>query len=81
MMSNPGSSCCQDTSGRVSHSPYWLKYLALFLAIQNRLFCKKYVFTFPKIAWWGSVGFGKATWNGFYIAYTICLLVICSKHA
>lgn len=27
------------------------------------------------------MGFGKTTWVGFYIACTICLLVICSKHA
>lgn len=39
---------------------------------------QNYVFTFPKIAWWGTVGLGKAAWLHFYITRTICLLVMCS---
>lgn len=80
-MSSSGNPCCQDTSSKVSRCHYWLEYLDLFIAIQNQTILQKYVFTFPKIAWWGSVGFGKATGVSFYIACTICLLVICSKHA
>lgn len=61
---------------------YWLEYLAFFfMTIQEQAILHKYIFTLPKIAWWGSVGFGKATWVSFYIACTLCLLVICSKHA
>lgn len=80
-MTNPGKPCCQDTSSKVSRSRYWLEYLALFIAIQKQAILQKYVFTFPKIAWWVPVGFGKATGVRFYIACTICLLVICRKHA
>lgn len=80
-MSNPGKPFCQDTSRKATHSCYWLEYLGLFIAIQKQAILLKYVFTFPKIAWQGSVGFGKSTWAGFNIACTICLLVICNKHA
>lgn len=64
-VTNPGKPCGQDTSSKVSRSRYWLEYLALFIAIQKQTILQKYVFTFPKIAWSGSVGFEKATWVRF----------------